>query len=238
MHLPSSWSRMKAWPARTGPAQASIDEVKQGVDTAVAFGATVVNTVAQYLFDIGYPSLMDRPRCRCSPSPSATASTGRGTGTRTRRHCECADHAQAAGVRYASNPTRSGTARTPRTDPDPGRGRLASVGRGRAPNLRPGRATTEGQPHRPWVSMSSLRRHSLSRWRMSSRSKCWRRGVVLHVLLQRLGEPWVQTMVPLVRSGVLRDVTSTHRRYSTAGQSQAGCLTASKMRRRRAAAPR
>lgn len=43
------------------------------------------------------------------------------------------------------------------------------------------------------------------------------RGVVLHVSLQRLGEPWVQTMVPLVRSGVLGDVTSTRMRYQHGG---------------------
>lgn len=43
------------------------------------------------------------------------------------------------------------------------------------------------------------------------------RGIVLHVSLQRLGESWVQTMVPLVRSGILGEVTSTRMRYQHGG---------------------
>jgi 1,5-anhydro-D-fructose reductase (1,5-anhydro-D-mannitol-forming) len=43
------------------------------------------------------------------------------------------------------------------------------------------------------------------------------RGVVLHVSLQRLSEPWVQTMVPLVRSGLLGEVTSSRMRYQHGG---------------------
>ncbi|GGL94449.1 sugar phosphate isomerase/epimerase family protein [Nakamurella endophytica] len=83
----------------------SVDEFKQGVDTAVALGATVVNTVTHYPFNIVYPSLMDRPHVQMFTVDIGAGLDWSGNWSQyVDALRECADHAQAAGVRYSLEP--------------------------------------------------------------------------------------------------------------------------------------
>lgn len=85
--------------------QGSIDMFKRGVDTGVALGATIINTVTHLPFDLGYPRITDRSRVQTF---SVDVPSGLDWGKNWEDYVltlqECAAYAGAAGVKYSIEP--------------------------------------------------------------------------------------------------------------------------------------